>query len=283
MSDELDLVMVTFERLKRVSPDGVEYWMARELAESLTYTNWRHFDAVISKAQESCTGAGWDASNHFVGTDTLVGIGSGASRSIPDYFLTRLACYLIAMNGDASKTEIAKAQRYFAIQTRRQELADAMTDDELRLEQRRRVSDAYKGLSSTAKRAGVRRYAIFSDAGLKGLYGMGLRNIKGYKGLAATDELFDRAGRTELAANEFHLTQASDRIAREGVSTERAAIDTNRTVGAEVREAIRKIGGTMPEDLPPEESCKKLASKLKKAKKEALMKAMPSPNELPPT
>ncbi len=259
----LDSIIKQLDANKKLTRTGGEYWMARDISPILGYPEWENFDNVIQKARMACESTGIDPQNHFLETTKMVSIGSGANRRIKDYFLTRYACYLVAMNGNSRKPEIGTAQTYFAVQARRQEIQDQLTDKEKRLQLRERVKNANLSLASTAKKAGVQRYGIFQDAGYQGLYEMGLADIKKRKGIDEKENLLDRAGRTELAANEFRITQTEEKLIRDGVKLERHAIDTHKNVGREVRNVIKKLGGTMPEDLPPEESIKKLTSKQK--------------------
>jgi DNA-damage-inducible protein D len=261
--DILDSVIGRLDASKRLSQRGGEYWMARDIQPILGYATWENFQKVIEKARMGCESTGIDPDNHFRDITKMIEAGKGAMVQKGDYFLTRYACYLIAMNGDPTKPEIATAQTYFAVQARRQEIQDQLTDREKRLQLRERVKCANLSLASTAKRAGVQRYGIFQDAGYQGLYEMGLAEIKKKKGIGEKENLLDRAGRTELAANEFRITQTEEKLIRDGVNMERQAIDTHKHVGHEVRNVIEKLGGTMPENLPPEESIKKLATKRK--------------------
>jgi len=233
------------------------------------YEQWRNFEEAISRAKQSCASVGVDPANQFAATSKMVEIGSQSKRSIPDYFLARFACYLIAMNGDPSKPEIAAAQAYFAVQTRRMELIDQLPAEERRMFLRERVTQANRHLSGAAKRAGVRtnmEFAIFQDAGYRGLYGgFSLKDIKRMKGLPGAADLLDRAGHAELAANEFRITQTEQKLSREPISGAKAVTDTHHGVGREVRASIARIGGTMPEHLPAEPSIKKIAAKRRKA------------------
>lgn len=261
----LDSVINDLDSAKRTSPSGGEYWMARDIQPILGYSaSWDNFQNVIKKARMACESGGENSSKHFHDTVKKVQAGSNAMVPKGDIFLTRYACYLIAMNGDTSKSEIGIAQTYFAVQARKQEIQDQLTNAERRLFLRERVKNANKSLASTAKNSGVQKYGLFQDAGYRGLYEMGLADIKIKKGLNKKEDLLDRAGRTELAANEFRITQTEEILKKEGITSEVLAIDTHRKVGQEVRNTIRKIGGKMPEDLAPEEPIKKLAAQLRK-------------------
>jgi DNA-damage-inducible protein D len=259
----LDVVMVALDGKKREAPNGEEYWMARDIQLVLGYANWQNFQTVIEKAKTACDGSGVNSRYHFIGTSKVIESGKGAKLERADCYLTRYACYLIAMNGDSGKPEVATAQTYFAVQTRRQELSD----QEKRIALRDRVRKGNKLLAGVARGAGVKRFAVFNDAGYRGLYGMGLADIKLRKRIPAKEDLLDCAGRAELAANEFRVTQTHQKLEREGIRGEGPATHAHLVVGGEVREAIRRIGGTMPEDLPTEEPIKKLiAAQKKKAK-----------------
>lgn len=244
-----------FEELKKLNEHGAEYWSARELQPHLGYSQWRHFERAIERAMQSCEASGNKPENHFAGAGKMVALGSGAQRESQDFHLSRFACYLIAQNGDPRKPEIAFAQKYFAVQTRRQELAADME----RLALRQQVGEEFKALSGAAQQAGVqsRMFGVFHDAGYKGLYGgLGNAEIKQRKKIPAKDALMDRMNSTELAANQFRLTQTRDKLEREGVQGQEAAIRLHESVGKEVRTAIKRIGGTMPEDIAPAEHIK---------------------------
>jgi DNA-damage-inducible protein D len=258
----------SFEKLKQKNEHGAEYWSARDLQSLLGYAQWRRFEQAIERAQESCSQSGNEPENHFAGAGKMVGLGSGSQRNVPDFHLSRFACYLIAQNGDPRKPEIAQAQKYFAIQTRRQELSDQFASDMERLELRKNAGEEFKMLSGAAHQAGVqsRMFGIFHDAGYKGLYGgLGRDEIKRKKRIPEKDNLMDRMNATELAANQFRMTQTRDKLAREGVRSETTAIRTHQEVGKEVREAIRRIGGTLPEQIPPAEHIKEVEKRVKSA------------------
>ncbi len=258
----------SFEALRRINDHGAEYWSARDLQALLGYSQWRRFEDAIKRAMTSSDQSGNPADHHFAGAGKMVELGSGSVRSLDDFHLSRFACYLIAQNGDPRKPEIAQAQKYFAIQTRRQEMSDQLAADVERLELRKQTSEEFKALSGAAQQAGVqsRMFGVFHDAGYKGLYG-GLGNdaIKTRKQIPAKEQLMDRMNPTELAANQFRMTQTRDKLAREGVRNQAQAIQTHEKVGKEVRDAIKRIGGTLPESIPPAEHIKEVEKRLKSA------------------
>jgi len=264
-----DLVTIgnkSFEDLKKVNEHGAEYWSARELQPLLGYTQWRRFEDAVKRAIISCKQSGNIPENHFAGVGKMVGLGSGSSREVTNYHLSRFACYLIAQNGDPRKPEIANAQKYFAIQARRQEISDAIAADVERLDLRKQTAEEFKALSGAARDAGVhdRMFGFFHDAGYKGMYGgLGRDAIKNHKRIPEKENLMDRMGTTELAANQFRMTQTRDKLARERVKDQQLAIKTHESVGKEVREAIKRIGGTPPEELPPAEHIKHVEKRIK--------------------
>lgn len=256
----------TFEELKKFNEHGAEYWSARELQPLLGYTSWRRFETIINKAITSCEQSGNDPSLHFIVVGKKVGLGKGGTREVEEYSLSRFACYLIAQNGNPKKPEIAHAQKYFVVQARRQELSDELAADIERLEIRKQTAIEFKALSGAAREAGVndKMFGIFHDAGYKGLYdGRGSDAIKRLKSIPEKENLMDRMDTTELAANQFRMTQAREKLARDRVRDQRTAIITHEQVGKEVREAIRRIGGKMPEDIPPVEHIKDVEKRIK--------------------
>jgi DNA-damage-inducible protein D len=261
----LSSTLLSFEQLKHANEHDADYWSARELQPQLGYTQWRRFEDAINRAMSSCKQSGNKTSHHFAGAGKMVEIGSGSGRQVDDYHLSRFACYLIAQNGDPRKPAIANAQKYFAIQTRRQELSDQMAADVERVEMRKQTAEEFKQLSGAAKSAGVqnRMFGVFHDAGYKGLYnGMGVDSIRNYKGIPQDESLMDRMNATELAANQFRMTQAREKLSRDKVRSERGAIATHETVGREVRKAIQEIGGTLPENILPAEHIRLVKKRL---------------------
>ncbi len=258
----------TFEDLKQTNTHGAEYWSARDLQSLLGYSQWRRFEQAIERAKSSCKESGNSPDHHFAGAGKPITGGKGAVQRVNDYHLSRFACYLIAQNGDPRKPEIAQAQRYFAIQTRRQELGDQAAADLERLELRKQTAEEFKALSGAAQDAGVQNkmFGVFHDAGYKGLYGgLGRDAIKLRKAIPDKDNLLDRMNATELAANQFRMTQTRDKLAHERIQNQSHAIQTHEQVGKEVRDAIKRIGGTLPENIAPAEHIKEVEKRLKTA------------------
>jgi len=213
---------LSFEDLKKVNQHSIEYWSARDLQPLLGYSKWQRFENAIKKAIESCKQSGNDPKHHFTGAGNPITSGKGRTQVVDDYHLSRFACYLIAQNGDPRKPEIAHAQKYFAIQTRRQELSDAAAADFERLESRKQASEEFKALSGAARDAGVqdKMFGIFHDAGYKGLYGgLGSDAIKARKGIPPKEHLMDRMGTTELIANQFRMSQTREKLKRENLTS----------------------------------------------------------------
>ena len=259
---------VAFEQIKRTNEHGAEYWSARDLQPLLGYSQWRRFEQAIERAVTSCRQSGNEPDYHFAGAGKPIAGGKGAVQVVDDYHLSRFACYLIAQNGDPRKPEIAQAQKYFAVQARRQELSDQAAADAERLDLRKQTGEEFKALSGAAQDAGVqsKMFGVFHDAGYKGLYGgIGRDAIKQRKAIPEKDNLLDRMNATELAANQFRMTQTRDKLARDGVRSQAQAIQTHEQVGKEVRDAIKRIGGTPPENIPPAEHIKEVEKRLKGA------------------
>lgn len=260
----------SFEGLKHLSEGGFEYWSARELAPLLEYRDWRNFEKVIIKAKQACEISKHPVVDHFVEANKMVLLGSGSQRELDDVHLSRYACYLVVQNGDPSKPVIASGQTYFAVQTRRQELADetnfqSLKEDQRRLLLRNELREHNKQLVEAAQLAGVETgldFAIFQNHGYQGLYGgLDQKAIHRRKGLKKSQKILDHMGSTELAANLFRATQAEEKLRRENVQGKQQANAVHLEVGSKVRETIAELGGTMPEDLPtPENSIKQIES-----------------------
>ncbi len=254
----------TFEDIKHIDENGIEFWYARELMTILQYANWQNFEKIIEKAKIACKNSSINVLDHFIDVDKMVQIGSGAERKQKDYKLTRYACYLIAQNGDSRKKVIALAQTYFAIQTRKQEISEkeysSLTEDEKRFYQRNLTRKGNYSLNQTAKKSGVKNFDKFHNAGYKGLYnGETADDIAKRKGLRYREDILDNMGSTELIANLFRISQTEERLKKDNVNTEKEACDTHNKIGKIVRKAIKEAGGTKPEDLPtPKKSLKQL-------------------------
>ena len=265
----------TFESIKHIDENGIEYWSARELMKVLSYKDWRYFDAVIEKAKIACQNSEITDIDHFVVDNKMVEIGSGARREQKDYKLTRYACYLIAQNANPRLKIVALAQTYFAVQTRKQEITEKeysmLTEEEKRFYQRNLTRKGNYSLNKAAKNAGVKNFDKFHNAGYQGLYnGETADDIAKRKGLRYREDILDNMGSEELAANLFRITQTESRLKRDKVDTEKKACDTHNKIGKIVRKAIKEAGGIMPEDLlTPEKSLKQLEKENKKALKKS--------------
>ena len=259
-----------FESIRHVNKYGQEFWYARDLQIALEYTEWRNFCKVIEKAKEACRGSNNAVSDHFVDVNKIVNAGA-TSKDIGDIQLSRYACYLIVQNGDPRKKVIALGQTYFAVKTRQQELIENyenLSEDQKRIAIRQEMKEHNKMLVAAAKDAGVETtldYAIFQNYGYMGLYG-GLKasDIKERKGLKKSQDILDYMGYEELAANLFRATQTEAKLRRENIQGKQEANKTHFEVGKKVRDTIKDLGGTMPEDLPTSESIKRLESKQKR-------------------
>ncbi|MCB9074742.1 MAG: DNA damage-inducible protein D [Chitinophagales bacterium] len=265
-----------FEKIKHINEIGQEYWSARELYEVLEYIKWDKFLNVIDKAKQACKNSEQEPDDHFPRMEKLVEIGSGAKRDIGDIHLTRYACYLIVQNADPSKEVVALGQTYFAIQTRKQEVLEEQfgklnSEEDKRLFLRKEMAEHNKHLADAAKKAGVIQpweYAVFQNHGYMGLYnGLGAKEIHTKKGLKKNQNILDHMGSTELAANLFRATQTEEKLKRENIKGKQMANQTHYEVGKKVRQTIKELGGTMPEDLPSEDSIKKIETEKKKSLK----------------
>lgn len=260
-----------FETIKRLDDNGIEFWSSRDLAKVLEYADYRNFIAVIEKAKVACSNSGEVIHNHFVDVTDMVAIGSSAKKPIDATYLSRYACYLIVQNSDPTKVVVAKGQTYFAIQTRRQETADTLVEDNKRVFLREEIKKHNTSLTQTAKRAGVHNYAIFQNAGYRGLYGgLTMQDIHKKKSLKKSQQILDHMNSEELAANLFRATQTDAKIRRESIHGEGAANLAHFEVGQKVRNTIRAIGGTMPEHLPSVDGVGKAKTRIKKDEKQRL-------------
>jgi DNA-damage-inducible protein D len=246
-----------FEQIRHESDEGNEFWSARELAKLLGYVQWRNFAQVITQAQKACETSGQATLDHFADVSKMVTLGSGAQREIEDVHLSRYACYLIVQNADPEKPIVALGQTYFAVQTRRAELAGelaGMTEDQKRLYLRDEIAERNLQLAETASEAGVvttRDFAVFQNHGYRGLYGgETAKDIANRKGLKPGQAILDHMNFSELAANMFRIAQTEEKLRREDITGKEAANQAHFEVGRVVRRTIQELGGTLPEDQP---------------------------------
>jgi DNA-damage-inducible protein D len=251
-----------FEQIRRTNDAGNEYWSSRDFARILSYSDYRNFEQVIDKARTACFNSGQRVDDHFVDVTDMIEVGKGAKRPVKLVFLSRYACYLVVQNADPNKEIVALGQTYFAVQTRKQELTEQAIEDERRLLLREEMRQHNVKLADAAKDAGViepKDYAIFQNHGYMGLYGgLKAQDIHRRKNLKKDQQILDHMGSTELAANLFRATQAEEKLRREKITGKANANKAHKEVGAKVRQTIKELGGTMPEDLPTVESIKKL-------------------------
>ena len=274
MKNEINNNINEFESIKHHDEFGGEFWYARELMNALEYKRWDKFNNVINNAKVACKNSNNEVSDHFSQVGKMIDIAKGAKRKILDYKLTRYACYLIVQNANPHKESVSLGQTYFAIQTRKQELTEKeysmLTEDEKRFYQRDLTRKGNYSLNQAAKEAGVKNFDKFHNAGYKGLYnGETADDIAKRKGLRYREDILDNMCSEELAANLFRITQTESRLIREKVDTENKANQTHYEVGAKIRETIKELGGTMPEDLPtPKKSLKELEKERREELKE---------------
>lgn len=272
--EEYNIETSVFEKIRKVDENGTEYWMARELGKALEYSDFGNFTNVISKAKIACENSNQVISDHLGDITEMVKVGSGVERGFPSFKLSRYMCYLIVQNADPSKEVVAQGQTYFAVQTRIAEIKQMeeynalSTEEEQRLFLREELARHNSHLADAAKGAGVvepRDYAIFQNCGYQGLYGgLGNREIHAKKGLKKSQKILDHMGSTELAANLFRATQAEEKLRREQIKGKANANRTHFDVGAKVRQTIKELGGTMPEELPTACAIKSVETKKRK-------------------
>jgi len=269
MSDIVLYNEQVFENIKKIDENGVEYWEARELQIVLEYKEWRNFKKVLDRAMMACKLSNIEISDCFVEFNKPIISGKGKKENIIDYKLSRYACYLIVQNGDPKKEVIALGQTYFAVQTRKQEITEEqfmnLSEDEKRLYTRINVNNKNKKLFYTAKNAGVSNFGKFNNYGYQGLYnGETEEDIAKRKEINENEDILDWMGSTELAANLFRITQTEDVLDKKNIKGETNACETHYKVGKAVRNTIKEIGGTMPEELPtPEKSVKEIENEIK--------------------
>ncbi|MFA5917839.1 MAG: DNA damage-inducible protein D [Candidatus Gracilibacteria bacterium] len=260
-----------FESIKKENEFGQDYWSARELYKILEYSEYNKFLPVIEKAKIACKNSLQSEVEHFAHVSdpqkSHNQYGEIKGQILNDYKLSRYACYLIIQNANPRKEIVALGQTYFAIQTRKQEVNEQLLEDSKRKYLRDEMSQHNKSLAETADKAGVKLYGVFTNYGYMGLYnGLDAKGIHTKKQLKKSEKILDHMGSEELAANLFRATQAEAKLIRENILGEKKANQTHFEVGKEVRETIKKLGGTMPEELPTTDSIIKVEKKLKSEK-----------------
>ena len=218
----------SFENIKHIDENGIEFWYARELMPVLQYAKWQNFEKIIDKAIIACKNSNISIKDCFTDISKPIISGKGKQELIKDYKLTRYACYLIAQNGDSRKKVIALAQTYFAVQTRKQEINEKdysmLTEDEKRFYQRNLTKKGNYSLNQTAKKAGVKNFDKFHNSGYKGLYnGETANDIAKRKGLRYREDILDNMGSDELIANLFRISQTEQKLKNENIKIERSA------------------------------------------------------------
>ena len=264
-----------FEQIKKINEYGQEYWSARDLYKLLGYTEYGKFLPAVERAKKACENSGQKIDLHFAQVSepqkSHNQYGEIQGQIIDNYILSRYACYLIAQNGDPRKEEIALAQTYFAIQTRKQEVHQQLVEDNKRVHLRNEMKTHNKQLAQAAKAAGVSNYANFQDYGYLGLYGgLRQRDIHAKKKLKNKEAILDHMNSEELAANLFRATQAEAKLKRENILGQDKASQAHFDVGKKVRQTIKELGGTMPENLPTPDNIKESQKRLKNSTKKSL-------------
>lgn len=275
MNTELvQTLTTTFEAHAQQTEGGVEYWLARDLQNLLGYAEWRNFaSSAISKAKTACEVSGHVVRDHFVDVNKMVELGSGSQRSIEDVMLTRYACYLIAQNGDPRKPEIAFAQTYFAIQTRRAELIEQRLLEAERVSARKKLSATEKELSDVIyeQTGGNENFALIRSKGDQALFGKSTQAMKAQWKVPDTRPLADFAPTIILKAKDF-ATEITIHNARQHAMTSEAAVSNEHiTNNLAVRKTLLERG-IRPEHLPPAEDVKKVERRLVSDEKKSLKK-----------
>jgi DNA-damage-inducible protein D len=258
----------TFEGHAQQTETGVEYWLARDIQHLLGYAEWRNFGLVISKAKTACEVSGQRVTDHFVDVNKMVDLGSGSQREIDDIMVTRYACYLIAQNGDPRKAEIAFAQTYFAVQTRKAELIEQRMLDGERIHARKKFTETEKELSQVIyeQTGGNQDFALIRSKGDHALFGKSTQAMKAQWKVSDSRPLADFAPTILLKAKDF-ATEITIFNARQEGQISKEHITNNQAVRNTLLER-----GIRPESLPPEEDVKKVERRLQSEDKKSLNK-----------
>lgn len=252
---------MTFEEFSY--ENGIKYWLASEYLVLLGYSDMQSFTKPLQKSMQTCLTLRIDPYENFIRVENSID-----GKVVIDYKLTRFACYLIAMNGSPKIKNVARAQAYFARQAEQINLLLEGRNDIDRLLTREEIKEGNKALSSAAQKAGVSNYALFQDAGYRGLYNRGLKELKTIKGVEQSHDLQDYMGRAELAANLFRITMTEEKLKNNpSINTEKLAVETHKKVGSDVRKMVKENTGVFPEELNTERRLNDVSKELKRAKK----------------
>ncbi len=270
-SDLIRTLTTNFEGHAQQTESGVEFWLARDLQYLLGYAQWKNFLNVVTKAKTACEVSGHDVPDHFADVGKMVTLGSGSQREIDDIMLTRYACYLVAQNGDPSKSEVAFAQTYFAIQTRKAELIEQRVLEAERIEARRKLTGTEKELSSVIyeQTGGNKNFGIIRSKGDQALFGKSTRQMKSRWKVPGSRPLADFAPTIILKAKDF-ATEITIHNARENAMSTESAISKEHVVNNEAVRNTLLNRGIRPENLPPAEDVKKVERRLTAEQKKTL-------------
>ena len=265
-----DEIMELFRQFESIANDyeGVECWSARELSKLLGYTQWRNFENIVEKARTACRNAGQDVAHHFADVSKMVSLGSGSERELYDWVLTRYACYLIAQNGDARKPQVAFAQSYFAVQTRRAELIQKRILEYERVQARNKLAETEKRMSGILYERGVdgRGFAVIRSNGDKALFKLDTALLKRKLGAPSSRPLADFLPTVSIKAKDLAAEMTS-------VNVQQKDLYGQKDIGEEHvdnNKAVRKMllrRGIVPEQLPAGEDVRKVEERLKSNEK----------------